>query len=150
MTSPRLFAILGAVLCLAAVADPADRMGDPAKEARARSLFREIRCLVCQGESIDESDAPLADDLRKLVRSQIAQGASDGQVRAFLEARYGPFVLLRPRFSPTTAALWVSPFLAAAVGGCLLLFRRRRAVSVGELTPQEEQRLAALTHDAAD
>ena len=95
-------------------------------------------------------DATLADDLRKLVRAKIAEGSSDGQIRAFLTARYGPFVLLRPGFTPTNAMLWLSPFVVTAVGGWVLLFRRRRTVGDGDLTPQEEERLASLTLSAAD
>ncbi len=144
----RFIACLGAVLCLAAVADPADRLGDPVKEARARALFREIRCLVCQGESIDESNADLAGDLRALVREQIRQGRSDRQVRVYLRARYGDFVLLRPGFSLTTALLWSSPFAVFVIGAGLLVLRRRKLGPTAELSSEEEARLASLGPEA--
>ena len=113
-------ALLAVALLGAAAADPADRLKDPAQEARARSLFRDVRCLVCQSESIDESDATLAHDLRQLVRAQIAQGQSDGQIRAFLVARYGQFVLLTPKGSLGNAILWAGPLVVVlgGRGGC--------------------------------
>src|SRR6201988_3375831 len=86
---------------------PDEMMADPAKEARARNLSRELRCMVCQNQSIDDSEAPLARDLRLLVRERIAAGDSDVQVIDFLVARYGEFVLLKPRFEWHTAALWL-------------------------------------------
>jgi cytochrome c-type biogenesis protein CcmH len=85
-----------------AAADPAERLPDPVQEARAREIFREVRCLVCQNESIDDSEAALAGDLRQVVRDQVKQGRSDKQIRAFLVERYGEFVLLKPPFSPAT------------------------------------------------
>jgi cytochrome c-type biogenesis protein CcmH len=137
--------ILGAALCLAAVADPADRLANPAQEAQARSLFRETRCLVCQGESIDDSDSPLAADLRRVIRQHIASGASQGQVRAFLAARYGDFVLFRPRMTWTNALLWTGPFLVALTGLGLLIFRgRRRPAPTTDLSPEEDARLEVL------
>ncbi|RTM14468.1 MAG: cytochrome c-type biogenesis protein CcmH [Nevskiaceae bacterium] len=96
---------------------PDEIMADPAKEARARDLSRELRCMVCQNQSIDDSDAPLARDLRLLVRERIASGDSDSQVIDFLVARYGEFVLLKPRFTPHTLLLWLLPPLALALGG---------------------------------
>jgi len=146
MNVGRWAAIFGAVLCLAAAADPADRLADPAQEARARSLFRETRCLVCQGESVDDSDAPLAADLRRVIRQHVASGASDGQVRAFLAARYGDFVLFRPRLIWKNAILWSGPFLVALVGLGLLISRQRsRGPAPAELSPEEEARLTALS-----
>ena len=138
-------AIAGALLCLAAAADPADRLADPGREARARSLFRETRCLVCQSESIDDSDAPLAADLRRAIRERVAAGQSDTQVRAFLVARYGEFVLFRPRLSLTNALLWGAPFLVA-VGGLGLLVARQRSKlpPAPPLSAAEEGRLTAL------
>ena len=137
--------ILAAALTLAAVGDPADRLADPGQEARARSLFRETRCVVCQGESIDESDAPLAADLRRLVRAQVAAGRTNGQIRAFLLARYGDFVLFRPPLSWTNLVLWVGPF-AVALGGLALLVARERAPAppAPTLTAEDEARLARL------
>ena len=133
---------------------PDELMSDPAKEARARDLSRELRCMVCQNQSIDDSEAPLARDLRLLVRERIAAGDSDSQVIDFLVARYGEFVLLKPRFERQTLPLWLVPPLLLIGGGlALFLYARRRNNAQPEaplvpLTPDEEARLAALT--AAD
>ena len=135
---------------------PDEIMADPAKEARARELSRELRCMVCQNQSIDDSEAPLARDLRILVRERIAAGDSDRQVIDFLVARYGEFVLLKPRFNPHTLLLWLVPPLVLA-GGAVALWRfgRRRpaasavAASGAHLTPEEESRLAALMSEEA-
>jgi len=133
---------------------PDEVMSDPAKEARARDLSRELRCMVCQNQSIDDSEAPLARDLRLLVRERIAAGDSDRQVIDFLVARYGEFVLLKPRFERQTLLLWLVPPLLLIGGGIALwLHIRRRGNGRPEaafvpLTPDEEARLAALT--AAD
>jgi cytochrome c-type biogenesis protein CcmH len=128
---------------------PDEVMSDPGKEARARNLSRELRCMVCQNQSIDDSEAPLARDLRLLVRERIAAGDSDAQVINFLVARYGEFVLLKPRFERQTLLLWLLPPLVLAGGGIALWInvrRRRRGVSDGgiSLTADEEARLAAL------
>jgi cytochrome c-type biogenesis protein CcmH len=143
----RLLAIAGAVFCLAnAAADPADQLKDPAQEAHARALFRQIRCVVCQSESIDESDADIARDLRQRVRQEVAAGASDTAIKADLVSRYGEFVLLRPRFSPGNAILWISPFLVVALGAGFVLLRRRPvSQEIDELSEPEKARLAALT-----
>ena len=95
----RLLVVVTAILCMAAAADPAERLANPDQEARARHIFSQVRCLVCQNESIDDSQADLAGDLRKLVRDQIVSGRSDDQVRDYLISRYGEFVLLKPAFS---------------------------------------------------
>jgi cytochrome c-type biogenesis protein CcmH len=138
---------------------PDEVMADPAKEARARDLSRELRCMVCQNQSIDDSDAPLARDLRLLVRERIASGDSDKQVIEFLVARYGEFVLLKPRLSPHTLLLWLLPPLALAGGGLALwVFGRRRSdagratdPSLLHLTEEEEARLERLlAADAPD
>ena len=109
----RMAAAIFALALLAPTAayavQPDEIMADPAKEARARDLSRELRCMVCQNQSIDDSEAPLARDLRLLVRERIAAGDSDRQVIDFLVARYGEFVLLKPRLSWHTAALWGLP-----------------------------------------
>jgi cytochrome c-type biogenesis protein CcmH len=145
MSWRRWAAIAGAALCLAAADEPAQRLADPAREARARALFRETRCLVCQGESIDESDAPLADDLRRLIRARVAAGQSDGQIRDFLVARYGDFVLFRPPLSPANALLWGGPFLVALAGLGLLISRQRaNPPPAPALSAEEEARLASL------
>ena len=133
---------------------PDEIMSDPGKEARARDLSRELRCMVCQNQSIDDSEAPLARDLRLLVRERIAAGDSDSQVIDFLVARYGEFVLLKPRFERQTLLLWlVTPLLLIGGGAALFLYARRRNNGQPEaaftpLTADEEARLAALT--AAD
>ncbi len=147
----RVLAILGAVLCLAAASDPSERLADPAQESRARALFREVRCLVCQNESIDDSQAELAADLRKLVRDEIKSGKSDAEVRSYLVSRYGEFVLLKPSISWGNAALWGAPFAVVALGGALLMLnlRRRTASGEAELSPEEAKRLADLAEAEA-
>jgi cytochrome c-type biogenesis protein CcmH len=147
-----LIAAIGLVIGLAPARAvlPDEVMGDPVKEARARDLSRELRCMVCQNQSIDDSEAPLARDLRLLVRERIAAGDSDGQVIDFLVARYGEFVLLKPRFERRTLVLWLVPPLVL-VGGALALWlhMRRRPGSDAELASRplsadEQVRLAAL------
>src|SRR3982074_3662801 len=121
--------ILLVVVCLACPAlavQPDEIMPDPAKEARARDLSRELRCMVCQNQSIDDSEAPLARDLRLLVRERIAAGASDAQGTDFLGARYGEVVLLKPLFESHTWLLWLLPPLALAGGGLALWAQSRR------------------------
>jgi cytochrome c-type biogenesis protein CcmH len=131
----------------AAAADPAERLADPAKEARARTLFRDVRCLVCQSESIDESEAPLAHDLRQLIRQQGADGRTDAQIRDFLVSRYGQFVLLTPALSLGNAVLWVGPLLVIALGGLALWTRRRSGPEPAGLSAQEEAALDTLSRD---
>jgi len=146
--NPRLALIaFAAMLCLgAAASDPAERLADPAKEAHARSLFRQIRCLICQNESIDESEAPIADDLRKLVRQQIVEGRSDGQIRQFLVQRFGAFVLLKPPFDLGDAPLWLTPFVIIGVGGVVLVLRGAKPSALEPpLSDAERARLDALT-----
>jgi cytochrome c-type biogenesis protein CcmH len=139
--------------CPAAYAvQPDEIMSDPAKEARARDLSRELRCMVCQNQSIDDSEAPLARDLRLLVRERISAGDSDAQVIDFLVARYGEFVLLRPRLERHTLLLWLLPPLALGGGGLALWFswRRRSRFAAAEdqslfkLSAEEEARLERL------
>src|SRR5262245_1798564 len=123
-------------------------LSDPRLEARARALSRELRCMVCQNQSIDDSDAPLARDLRLLVRERIRAGDSDPKVIDFLVARYGEFVLLRPRFETHTALLWLTP-LVILVGGAIALLvlarRRSRPDESAKLSAEEEARVASLT-----
>jgi cytochrome c-type biogenesis protein CcmH len=131
---------------------PDEIMPDTAKELRARNLSRELRCMVCQNQSIDDSEAPLARDLRLLVRERIAAGDSDQQVLDFLVARYGEFVLLKPRLEPSTWLLWLLTPLALGGGGLALWFqgRRRSKSAAGEdgstakLTAEERARLEQL------
>ena len=143
----RLLVILAAVFCMAAASDPAERLPDPAQEARARELFREVRCLVCQNESIDDSDAELAADLRRIVRERVAAGEDDAAIKRFLTERYGEFVLLRPAFSIGNLALWLAPLLAVAAGLGLLAARLRNRPPEAELTAAEARRVKALTDD---
>lgn len=137
---------------------PDEIMPNPAQESRARELSRELRCMVCQNQSIDDSDAPLAKDLRLLVRERIAAGDSNAQVMDFLVARYGEFVLLKPRLNSQTLVLWLLPPLAL-LGGALALWlgRRRRAATAStddasrELSGEEQLRLRSLiAADAPD
>jgi cytochrome c-type biogenesis protein CcmH len=129
---------------------PDEIMSDPAKESRARDLSRELRCMVCQNQSIDDSEAPLARDLRLLVRERIAAGDSDGQVIDFLVARYGEFVLLKPRLKSHTLLLWLLPPFALVGGGLALWMHNRRRTKVGgdetlfKLSADEEARLERL------
>ncbi len=143
-----LLAMVG--LAPARAVQPDEVMADPVKETRARDLSRELRCMVCQNQSIDDFEAPLARDLRLLVRERIAAGDSDAQVIDFLVARYGEFVLLKPRFERQTLLLWLVPPLVL-IGGALGLWLhiRRRSKSESDpasrpLTADEEARLAAL------
>src|SRR5690242_2901387 len=145
-----VLALLGATPLHAVQVD--EILPDPALEGRARAISHELRCMVCQNQSIDDSEAPLARDLRLLVRERIAAGDSDGQVIDFLVARYGEFVLLKPRFNPHTLVLWLLPPLALLGGGLALwTYSRRRAKfpdtedqSLLKLTPEEEDRLERL------
>jgi cytochrome c-type biogenesis protein CcmH len=140
---------LAAFLCTAAGGDPADRLADPAREAQARHLFRQVRCLVCQNESIDDSEAPLAADLRRTVREQVAAGRTDAEIKRFLVARYGEFVLFQPAFSLGNAILWLTPFAIVGLGGLgFILFRRRGQALDPLLTDEEEERVQALSHSA--
>jgi cytochrome c-type biogenesis protein CcmH len=134
---------------------PDEMLADPTLEARARALSKGLRCMVCQNQSIDDSDAPLARDLRLLVRERLTAGDSDRQVIDFLVARYGEFVLLKPRLSPHTAVLWFGPPMVL-LGGAIalvLIARRRRARGLadagqpqgGALSSAEQARLAQLT-----
>jgi cytochrome c-type biogenesis protein CcmH len=125
--------------------EPGEMLKDPALEARARGLSRTLRCMVCQNESIDESNAPLARDLRMLVRERILAGDSDADVRQFLVARYGEFILLTPRLSGRTVLLWSVPILVLLAGGIgvFVALRRRRPAPL-PLSDAEKRRLAAL------
>ena len=142
---PVAAAALAGVLCIAAASDPAERLKDPAQEARARAIFRDVRCLVCQNESIDDSEAELAHDLRQLVREQVAAGKSDAQIKAFLTDRYGEFVLLTPKFSLTNLALWGGPFLVVVLGAGLLAGRLRNRLPDEDLSPEEAERVRRLS-----
>ena len=134
--------------------NPDEVLSDPALEERARQLSRGLRCVVCQNQSIDDSDADLARDMRLLVRERLTAGDTDDEVRDYLVARYGAFVLLRPEFGAHTLALWAAPALFVVAGG-VVLWRRRRASArdsnaSGEsetLSEEEERELARLTRN---
>lgn len=136
-------AALLAVASPALAVQPSEMLRDPAMEARARAISAELRCLVCQNQSIDESDAPLARDLRVLVRDRLKAGDTDKDVKTFVVARYGEYVLLRPPFGMHTALLWGAPALImlAGVGGILMAMRSRRTDPVAPLTPEERAAL---------
>jgi cytochrome c-type biogenesis protein CcmH len=131
-----------------------EMLANPALEARARNLSKELRCMVCQNQSIDDSEAPLAHDLRVLVRDRLTAGDTDSQVLNFLVARYGEFVLLRPPLAWHTAALWGLPPAALLIGiaAMIIVARRRRrhvsAAAAANLTAHEERRLSDLLRDA--
>jgi cytochrome c-type biogenesis protein CcmH len=129
-----------------AAVEPGEMLADPAREARARTITRQLRCLVCQNQSIDDSNAPLARDLRRLVRERIAKGASDGEVIDFVVARYGDFVLLSPPVKPTTWLLWFGPLALAFAGAAFLLVRSRRRApaAIAPLSAEERARVDAM------
>jgi cytochrome c-type biogenesis protein CcmH len=140
------FALLALIVAAPALAvQPSEMLKDPAEEARARALSAQLRCLVCQNESIDDSDADLAHDIRVLIRERIAKGESNGEIRAFLVSRYGDFILLKPPFKLSTALLWFSAPLAFAAGALAIWAAgRRRPAPPPPLTAEEERRLAEL------
>ena len=129
---------------LAAAVQPDEQLSDPALEARAREISAGLRCLVCQNQSIDDSDAPLARDLRILVRQRLEAGDSDAMVKDFLVARYGDFVLLKPPFSASTLFLWLTPLLVLVAGAAMAMRRFRSAPpgAVERLSEAEEKALA--------
>jgi cytochrome c-type biogenesis protein CcmH len=144
------FCLLLALPAWGAVGDPNERLADPAKEALAREIGRELRCLVCQNQSIEDSDAPLARDLRRLVRERVADGEDQATVIRFVHQRYGDFVLLRPPITAATMLLWATPVLAVGGGIVVIMFRRRRAMAeAAALSPEEARRLAELDRGPA-
>jgi len=137
------------VLGAAFAVEPGERLDDPALEARARAISAELRCLVCQNQSLDDSNAELAHDLRVLIRERIKAGDSDEQVRQFLVRRYGNFILLKPPLEPDTYLLWFGPFallLLGAAGVAIYLRRRDRAAGAEPppLSPEERRKVAKL------
>jgi cytochrome c-type biogenesis protein CcmH len=149
-----MIAVALSLLAVPALAvQPDEILADPALESRARTLSQELRCMVCQNQSIDDSDAPLAKDLRVLVRERLTAGDRDEQVIDFLVARYGEFVLLKPRLSAHTALLWLAPFSVVLLGawGLISLWRRRGAASEVTQTPltvAEQARVSELLEGA--
>ncbi len=140
----------------ASAVTPQEVLADTALEARARGISAELRCLVCQNQSIDDSDAPLAHDLRVLVRERLTAGDTDQEVRDFIVARYGAFVLLKPPFSTETLLLWLMPLLA--LGGAVLILwnafgrpeKTEAALSTGKLSAEEQAALDALLKSERD
>ncbi len=128
-----------------------EALDDPVLEARARAMGKELRCLVCQNQSIDDSDADLARDLRRLVRERLVAGENEAQIKAYLVSRYGDFILLKPPFKAKTYALWLGPavILLLAGGGAALYLRRqaRRPETAAPLTADERRRLETLLDD---
>jgi len=148
---------LATALLIALLAGPAfaisavEQLDDPALESRARAIFKELRCLVCQNQSIDESDATLAMDLRLLVRERLVAGEADEAIVGYIVSRYGDFVLLEPPFKPTTYALWLGPAVILLLGaaGVAVYLRRHgsRTAPATPLTADERRRLDALIDD---
>jgi cytochrome c-type biogenesis protein CcmH len=131
---------------------PDEMLADPKLEARAEALSAQLRCMVCQNESIDESDAPLAHDIRVLVRKKMLEGESDAEIRAFLVTRYGDFILLKPPFKPETVLLWSGPLLLLVAGGAAIAVSTMQRKTAGPAPPpalsaEEKARLAALVGD---
>ncbi|MCB8879102.1 cytochrome c-type biogenesis protein CcmH [Acidisoma cellulosilytica] len=133
-----------------AVSDPSELLSNPAMEARAEAIGSHLRCLVCQNESIEASDAGLARDIRAIIRQQVVAGRTDKQITAYMVQRYGSFILLEPPFEPLTVLLWGSPVIALLLGAmiALLAFRRQRreaaTIAPAPLSPAEKARLEAL------
>ena len=144
----RLVLLLLLLATPALALDPVEMLPDPAQEQRARAIGRELRCMVCQNQSIEDSDADLARDLRRIVREQVAAGRDDTAIKSYLHDRYGDFVLLRPPFSTVTALLWATPALALGAGVLVLVAlrrRRRAAEDAGEATaPLSAEEVARL------
>jgi cytochrome c-type biogenesis protein CcmH len=142
MSAAWIISVVGAT-----AVEPDEVLPNPALEARARALSADLRCMVCQNQSIDDSNAPLARDLRILVRERIAAGDSDSEVVDFLVARYGEFILLKPRFNLHTAFLWAVAPVALIVGGIVAIFvfrRRRSTANAAPLDEAEKRQLAAI------
>lgn len=149
-----LLLLLGALLVpMARAVEPDEMLPDPKQEARARALTKDLRCVVCQNQSVDDSDAPLAKDIRVLVREQISQGRSDQEVIDFIVARYGKFVLLNPPLEGDTALIWIGPFAVFFIGlGMAIYFIRRpgpAATPAQPLSDAEERDLAAKLKDTS-
>ncbi|OWV99227.1 cytochrome C [Rhizobium sp. R72] len=145
----RLLVVLAVVFSTAPAfaVNPDEVLADPGLEARARAISAELRCMVCQNQSIDDSNAELAKDLRLLVRERLTDGDTDAQVMNYIVSRYGEFVLLKPRFETKTILLWGAPLLLVVAGGLsLIVFARKRAgrPTGSKLTAEEQARLSEL------
>ncbi len=142
----RLALVVAALGCIAAAADPSAQLQDAAQETRARALMDEIRCVVCQNENIADSQAPLAADMRRLVRREVEAGRTDAEIKTDLVRRYGDFVLLRPRLTSETAVLWAAPVIAIVAGLllCVYMLQTRRGSAEEPLTEDEVERLRRL------
>ena len=149
----RIFAVstLLALPCAALAVEPSEILSNPILESRARALSAELRCLVCQNQSIDDSQAPLAKDLRIIVRERLTAGDSDDAIRSYLVQRYGDFILLKPPFKVETLLLWMTPLAALLLGGFAVLRSSRASpgASSSGLTADEEQRLKMLLDEQA-
>src|SRR5260370_28545880 len=150
MTMRRFRPALVFVFCVLAApslaVQPNEVTKDPALEARARALSSELRCMVCQNQSIDDSDAPLAHDIRIMIRQRIEKGESNDAGRAYLVSRYGDFILLKPPFKLETLLFWlIAPLTLCAGLAAVVLARRRAALATPALSADEEARLAELT-----
>lgn len=152
MTRSLLAAVLVMVLLpfSAGAVEPDEMLDDPALEARAREISKELRCVVCQNQDIDSSNAGVARDLRLLVRERLVAGDSDAEVLAFVQARYGDFVLLRPPFKPETYALWLAPVVLLLIGAATtfaVLRARPRRAAERPLSDAEDRAVAAILGD---
>jgi len=147
----RLVLILALLSAPAFAVEPDERLADPGLENRAREVSKALRCVVCQNETIDDSSAELAKDMRILVRERIANGDSNEQVLAYMVQRYGDFVLLKPRMTADTVALWFGPFVVLVIGGIMAARRLRKPVAAttpAALSDDEARELISLNKDA--
>lgn len=142
MRLPALLLLLLATPAAAVLPD--EMLKDPALEARARQISAELRCVVCQNQSIDDSDAPLARDLRLVVREQLMMGKTDAEAMDYIVARYGNFVLLKPPVEPATWVLWLGPFALLIIGGGALAVMSRRRLAPADAAPLTEAELAEM------
>jgi cytochrome c-type biogenesis protein CcmH len=151
MRTPFVAALLLLVALAAPAVEPRERLADPAQEARARSISSQLRCLVCQNESIDDSGADLAHDIRVFVRERLTAGDTNAQAMQAIVSRYGSFVLLKPPVEPATYLLWYGPplLLAAGLAGTLIWLKRRPSspADIAPLNPEESRRLEGLMRE---
>lgn len=150
--SRKILIILAMIFGLTQIASavlPSEMMRDPDQDARARMLYREVRCVVCQNENIAGSSADIAADMRRDIRLHIREGLSDGDIRQTLRERYGDYVLFRPALNPATLALWFLPVIVLIIGGVIFmrLPRKAAAIEVSELSAEERARLDKLLED---